>query len=286
MRKLVITAAITPRDGDLLRRYFRDVEKIGMMSPKEEQELCARVLEGDRQAEAKLVTANLRFVISVAKQYQTSGISLNDLISEGNLGLIRAAQRFDHTRGFRFISYAVWWIRQAISGAVQEYTRFIHLPMNQVALLNKCMRASALLEQRYQRGATNEELASEVGIEANLLSELIIQDKITLSLDHPVSADSPLTFHETVSLEKATPDERLLRESLRQDIRDAMTELTQRERDLLILFFGLETGQAIRLEEIARIFGLCIAHTRRLKDGALEKMRMSTKANELRSCLN
>ncbi|RFZ91191.1 RNA polymerase sigma factor RpoD/SigA [Mucilaginibacter conchicola] len=286
MRKLVITAAITPRDGDLLRRYFRDVEKIGMISPQEEEELCSRVLEGDRQAEAKLVTANLRFVISVAKQYQTNGISLNDLISEGNLGLIRAAQRFDHTRGFRFISYAVWWIRQAISGAVQEYTRFIHLPLNQVALLNKCIRASASLEQRYQRVVTNEELASEVGVEANVLSELFIQDKITLSLDHPVSADSPATLHETVSIEKAAPDEGLLRESLRQDIQDAMRELTQRERDLLTLFFGLETGHAIRLEEIAQIFGLCIEHTRRLKDGALEKMRISAKANELRSCLN
>ncbi|TWR24412.1 RNA polymerase sigma factor RpoD/SigA [Mucilaginibacter pallidiroseus] len=286
MRKLVITAAITPRDGDLLRRYFGDVEKIGLLSPQEEQSLCTRILKGDREAEARLVTANLRFVISVAKQYQTSSISLSDLISEGNLGLIRAARRFDHTRGFRFISYAVWWIRQAVSGAVQEYTRFIHLPLNQVALLNKCMQTSSLLEQRYQRSVTNEELASEVGVDVDMLSELFIQDKITLSLDHPISADSPATLHETVSTEKAGPDAGLLAESVRQDIKEAMTGLTQRERDLLILFFGLETGHALRLEEIARILNLCVEHTRRLKDGALEKLRISDKANELRSCLN
>lgn len=286
MRQLVINTTITFRDDGSLDRYFNDIEKLGVLTPLEEEELCGLVVAGDKAAMRKLILSNLRFVISVAKKYQTKGISLSDLISEGNIGLIRAAYRFDHSRGFRFISYAVWWIRQAITSAIEEYKRLIHLPLNQVNIMNQYLKAVARKEQELHRLPSTEEIAEEIGVDNRFLSELLQNTQVGASLDHPISADGPACLYDKIPHKDAQPDEHLLRESVAAEISIAMEILTRRERELLLLFFGLAGGTACRLEEIAERFSLSVEHTRRIKDGALSKLRNSAYAHELRSCIS
>ncbi|WPU99122.1 RNA polymerase sigma factor RpoD/SigA [Mucilaginibacter sp. cycad4] len=286
MRALVISAAITRRDDDALGRYFHEIEKKTVVSVTEEEQLCRRIANGDKVALSQLVTANLRFVISVAKQYQTRGISLSDLISEGNIGLIRAAERFDHTKGFRFITYAVWYIRQAVVSAIEQQTRFIHLPLNQVSLINKYMQALSKLEQSSGCGASVGEISAVLGIEEQSLSELLIQSQAITSLDRPLVSDSAITLCDLVPQDDECPDAALLRESVKIEVEEALKTLPRREREVLTLHFGLGGNNPKRLEEIAEIFKLSVEHTRRIKDKALEKLRLSSAGPALKSCLS
>jgi RNA polymerase primary sigma factor len=285
MRELVISTAILRQDGDSLHRYFHDIEKISLVNVSEEEQLCKRITEGDQRAISALILANLRFVITVAKRYQTKGISLSDLISEGNLGLIRAAHRFDHTKGFRFISYAVWWIRQGIISAIDQQTRFIHLPLNQVVLLGKYQKALVKVEQHVGRAPTMEEIAAELGIEKIYLTELLSQVQAMSSLDHPLGSDSSGTLYDIIPQQSERPDEPLIRESVQTEITDALKILPEMHREIITLYFGLRDSSPIRLEDIAKLHGLSVEHTRRLKDKALEKLRYSSKASKLKACL-
>ncbi|WEA01787.1 sigma-70 family RNA polymerase sigma factor [Mucilaginibacter sp. SJ] len=234
----------------------------------------------------KLVLSNLRFVISVAKKYQTKGISLSDLISEGNIGLITAACRFDHTRGFRFISYAVWWIRQAISTAVEEHTRLFHLPMNQVNMLNQYLKAVARKEQELHRPPSTQEIATEIGVDDHLLSELLQHTQISASLDHPINEEGSACLYDKIPHRDPQPDDSLLRESVATEISLAMRILDKREREILLLFFGLAGSPCCRLEDIAERLKLSVEHTRRVKETALGKLRHSPFAHQLRSCIS
>jgi len=284
MRQLVIKTAITRRDDGALDRYFNDIEGIGLLSPVEEEELCRRLVRGDYAALNKLILSNLRFVISVAKQYQTQGISLSDLISEGNIGLVRAAYRFDHTKGFRFISYAVWWIRQAITSAIEEQTRLVHLPLNQVHLMNQYLKAAARLEQQHHRKPSVEEVADDLGVDEQRLFELLQHSQASSSLDHTGNDETGSPLHERIPHGDASPEHLMVKASVPAEIGEALKILDQRERDMLLLYFGLSGASACRLEEIAERYCLSIEHTRRLKDGALAKLRNSSYASKLKTC--
>jgi len=285
MRQLVIDRNITVRDEASLDRYFNDIEKFGVLNPDEEYDLCKLVVAGDQRALSKLILSNLRFVITVAKKYQKKGISLSDLISEGNIGLIQAAYRFDNTRGFRFISYAVWWIRQAITSAIEEHTRLIHLPLNQLGTINRYQKVVARKEQELQRLPSVKEVAEEIGLEERVLSYLLNHVQASTSLDQPIGSDLQSSLYEVIPHGDEQPDEQLLKESMAAEITIAMKILSNRERELLMLFFGLDDGTARRLEEIAGQFQLSVEHTRRIKDAALAKLRHSPFAGHLKTCI-
>ncbi|MBD1365415.1 RNA polymerase sigma factor RpoD/SigA [Mucilaginibacter sp. ZT4R22] len=286
MREFVVKTTLTQRDDRSLDLYFNEVEKIRRIEITEEEALFKRIEQGDRQALRQLIVSNLRFVISVAKQYQTQSISLNDLINEGNLGMIRAARSFDPKKGFRFISYAVWWIRQAISTAVQEQKRFIHLPLNQLTMLNQYARTAAKMEQQMNRKPTCEEVALELGVDVQKMEELLSNAELTTSIDHPVSGGSTTVLRELLPDDSRPPDEVLIKESVIFEVNRALNILGKREREIVMLFFGLSSFIPHRLEEIAGKLCLSVEHTRRLKDQALDKLRSSTHAPSLKSCFS
>lgn len=286
MRQLKISKQITNRESQSLDKYLQEIGKVDLLTPGEEVELAKRIKAGDRAALERLTKANLRFVVSVAKQYQNQGLSLNDLINEGNLGLVKSAQRFDETRGFKFISYAVWWIRQSILQALAEQSRIVRLPLNRVGSVNKLSRTFAQLEQKYKREPTPDELAQELTLTINEVS-----DTMKISGRH-VSVDAPFVQGEENSLldvlENNTedkPDEPLINESLQKDIQRALAVLTEREAGVLSFYFGLEGTHPMTLEEIGARFSLTRERVRQIKEKAIKKLRNTANNKVLRPYL-
>jgi RNA polymerase primary sigma factor len=285
MRQLKITKSITNRDSESLEKYLSEIAKEEMITVEEEVQLAQRIKKGDQKALERLVKANLRFVVSVAKQYQHQGLSLPDLINEGNVGLIKAAQKFDETKGFKFISYAVWWIRQSILQAIAEQSRIVRLPLNKIGTLNKIHKAFNLLEQEFQRTPQAEEIAKVVEIP---------EDKIasTLSMSgRPVSVDAPLVEGEESSLldlmeNKDSPmaDVDLLSESLKKEIQRTLSTLSEKERCVIEMFYGLGKKE-MSLEEIGQEIGLSRERTRQIKENALRRLQKSSRNKLLKSYL-
>lgn len=274
MRQLKISKQITNRESQSLDKYLQEIGRVDLLTPDEEVELAKRIRTGDRAALERLTKANLRFVVSVAKQYQNQGLSLSDLINEGNLGLIKSAQRFDETRGFKFISYAVWWIRQSILQALAEQSRIVRLPLNRVGNLNKLSRTFSQLEQKYKREPTADEIADEL---ETTIAE--VSNTMKISGRH-VSIDAPFAQGEDSSLldvlENDTedkPDDGLINESLREDLQEALSALTAREAGVLSFYFGLRRVQPMTLEEIGARFNLTRERVRQIKEKAIKKLR-------------
>jgi RNA polymerase primary sigma factor len=287
MRQLKITKSITNRESQSLEKYLQEIGKVDLLTPEEEVELAKRIKQGDQAALEKLTKANLRFVVSVAKQYQNQGLSLSDLINEGNLGLIKAAQRFDETRGFKFISYAVWWIRQSILQALAEQSRIVRLPLNKVGSLNKINKAFSELEQEYEREPSPEELAEQLEIPTEE-----VETTLGVAARH-VSMDAPFVEGEDNSLldvleNTATPgtDSALeYRESLRREIERSLSTLTERQCDVIKLYFGIGVEHPMSLEDIGDKFGLTRERVRQIKDKAINKLRSANRSKLLKHYL-
>ena len=285
MRQLKITKSITNRESASLDKYLQEIGKEELITVDEEVELAQRIRQGDQIALEKLTKANLRFVVSVAKQYQNQGLSLPDLINEGNLGLIKAAEKFDETRGFKFISYAVWWIRQSILQALAEQSRIVRLPLNQVGSLNKINKAFSKFEQENERKPTPDELAKELDIPAEKVSDTLRVSGRHISVDAPFVAgeeNSLLDVLENVDLPHT--DSILINESLSKEIERALATLTERERDIIRYFFGISC-QEMTLEEIGDKFGLTRERVRQIKEKAIRRLRHSTKSKLLKAYL-
>lgn len=286
MRQLKISKQITNRESQSLDKYLQEIGKVDLLTPDEEVELAKRIRQGDQIALEKLTKANLRFVVSVAKQYQNQGLSLGDLINEGNLGLIKAAQRFDETRGFKFISYAVWWIRQSILQALAEQSRIVRLPLNRVGSLNKISKTFSELEQRYEREPSPEELADELEVTAD---EVV--DTLKISGRH-VSVDAPFVQGEDNTLldvlendTEEKPDSELMNDSLRKEVQRALSTLTQREADVISLYFGLNGEHPMTLEEIGEKFNLTRERVRQIKEKAIRRLRHTSRSKSLKPYL-
>ncbi len=286
MRQLKISKQITNRESQSLDKYLQEIGKVDLLTPDEEVELAKRIKEGDQIALEKLTKANLRFVVSVAKQYQNQGLSLGDLINEGNLGLIKAAQRFDETRGFKFISYAVWWMRQSILQALAEQSRIVRLPLNRVGSLNKISKTFSELEQKFEREPSPEELAEVLEVTT---AEVV--DTMKISGRH-VSMDAPFVQGEENSLldvlendSEETPESGLMTDSLRREVQRALSTLTQRESDVITLYFGLNGEHAMTLEEIGEKFNLTRERVRQIKEKAIRRLRHTSRSKALKPYL-
>jgi RNA polymerase primary sigma factor len=286
MRQLKISKQITNRESQSLDKYLQEIGKVDLLTPDEEVDLAKRIREGDQAALEKLTKANLRFVVSVAKQYQNQGLSLGDLINEGNLGLIKAAQRFDETRGFKFISYAVWWIRQSILQALAEQSRIVRLPLNRVGSLNKISKTFSELEQKFEREPSPEELAEVLEVSTN---EIV--DTMKISGRH-VSMDAPFVQGEENSLldvlendSEHTPDSDLMVDSLRKEVQRALSTLTQREADVVTYYFGLNGAHVMTLEEIGEKFNLTRERVRQIKEKAIRRLRHTSRSKALKPYL-
>lgn len=273
MRQLKITPSITNRDSQSLDQYLNDISKIGMVTPDEEVTLTRLIREGDQEALHKLTRANLRFVVSVSKKFQNQGLPLTDLISEGNLGLIKAARRFDETKGFKFISYAVWWIRQGILQAIAEQSRMIRLPLNQIGSISSINKTFSRLEQEYEREPSIEELADALERPVDNIADVMCKSRRTVSLDAPFGEESENSLLETVASAEKTTDAVLLRESVSVTLGAALKALPERECSILMLFFGIGYSQSHSLEEIGSQYGLTRERVRQLKDKALIRLR-------------
>lgn len=283
MRQLKISKSITNREQGALDKYLADIAKEPMISPDEEVELAQRIKMGDQIALDKLVRANLRFVVSVAKQYQNQGLSLADLINEGNVGLIKAAQRFDETKGFKFISYAVWWIRQAILQAVAEQSRMVRLPLNQVGFLSRVKKTFSYLEQLYQRKPTIKEIADELDMPEDKIEAIMKINSKEVSMDAPVSSDDDLTFIDTVVPDDNNDaDKEIVSETESAEIKRSLSVLSERERQVIIYYFGLDSNNhAYTLEEIGYMMDMTRERVRQVKDKALKKLRTRSKKSLL-----
>ncbi|MBK8967387.1 MAG: sigma-70 family RNA polymerase sigma factor [Lewinellaceae bacterium] len=287
MRQLKITKSITNRESQSLEKYLQEIGKVDLLTPEEEVDLAKRIKQGDQIALEKLTKANLRFVVSVAKQYQNQGLSLSDLINEGNLGLIKAAQRFDETRGFKFISYAVWWIRQSILQALAEQSRIVRLPLNKVGSLNKINKAFSELEQTYEREPSPEELAELLEITSDE-----VETTLGVAARH-VSMDAPFVEGEDNSLldvleNTAMPgtDQHLdYADSLRREIERSLSTLTDRQCDVIKLYFGIGVEHPMSLEDIGEKFGLTRERVRQIKDKAINKLRATSRSKLLKTYL-
>ena len=284
MRQLKISTSITTR-SETLDKYLQDISRQPMISVNEEVELAQRIRQGDRTALEKLTCANLRFVVSVAKQYQNQGMSLSDLINEGNIGLLKAAEKFDETRGFKFISYAVWWIRQSILQALAEQSRNIRLPLNQVGLLNKISKESAQFEQRYERRPTSEELSDILDIPAEKIDEALSHSGSPLSVDAPFEEGESNSLLDVLpSGDTPTTDKSLMNESLATEIDRALSTLSEREKEVLQMLFGIGC-QEMTLEEIGDHFGLTRERVRQVKEKALRRLRSTSRSTLLKTYL-
>ena len=280
MRQLKISKSITNRDTASLDRYLSDIGKEGMISPEEEAELARRIKAGDNEALDKLTKTNLRFVVSVAKQYQNQGISLPDLINEGNMGLIKAAQRFDETRGFKFISYAVWWIRQAILQAIADQSRIVRLPLNQVGLVNKIKKEIARLEQELQRAPTLKEIAEAVDLPEYKVSEILKYNSHTQSIDSPISPDEDTQFIDVFVNEDADgTDTNLMQESISTEVNSLLSTLSPKDSEVLRLYYGINASHEYTMDEIGDRCGLSRDQVRLIKERALKKLRHETRNN-------
>jgi len=286
MRQLKIIKQVTNREAVSLDKYLHEIGKVDLLTAEEEVTLARKIKEGDQEALAKLVKANLRFVVSVAKQYQNQGLSLPDLINEGNVGLIKAAQRFDETRGFKFISYAVWWIRQSILQALAEQARIVKLPLNKIGSINKVNRALAELEQRFEREPTIEELSELLELAPEDIKEALRGNNRHLSMDAPLTQDEDSSMYDVLlSPDSPMPDKGLLNESLRREIERALSTLTPREANIIRLYFGLNGKHPLTLEEIGEEFDLTRERVRQIKEKALKRLKQTTRSKILKSYL-
>ena len=285
MKQLKIVRKITNRQSQSLDRYLQEISKVDLITADEEVMLAQRIKEGDQMALEKLTKANLRFVVSVAKHFQHTGFSLGDLINEGNLGLIKAAKRFDETRGFKFISYAVWWIRQSIMQAIAEQSRIVRLPLNRVSSLNKISKAFAELEQKYEREPSPEELAEVLNKTSN---EVVFDMKISgrqVSVDAPFASGEENNLLDLLENDHETPDSGLMVDSLRREVRRALSKLTQRESDVIAFYFGLNGEHSMTLEEIGEKFSLTRERVRQIKEKATRRLRQSFRSKALKTYL-
>ncbi len=286
MRQLKITKQVTNRETASLDKYLQEIGKVDLITAEQEVELARRIKQGDKIALEKLTKANLRFVVSVSKQYQNQGLSLPDLINEGNLGLIKAAQRFDETRGFKFISYAVWWIRQSILQALAEQSRIVRLPLNKIGSINKINKASARLEQIFEREPNSKEIASELELSETEVKESQRNAGRHVSMDAPLIQDEDNNMYDVVRNDEApTPETGLLYESLRKEIERAVETLTQREADVVKLYFGLGEGHPMTLEEIGEKFDLTRERVRQIKEKAIRRLKHTSRSKILKSYL-
>ncbi len=271
---------------DSLDRYLREINEIPLLTAGEEIELAGRIRSGDQEALELLTKSNLRFVVSVAKQYQNQGLSLGDLINEGNLGLLKAATRFDESRGFKFISYAVWWIRQSILQALAEQSRIVRIPLNRIGALNKIEKLFSSLEQEYEREPTNEELAEEMDMSPADISDLMSNTSKQLSLDAPIDEEEENKLMDVIEdYEMPAPDSQLQAESLRIEIERALASLETREAEVIRLYFGLGMEHPLTLEEIGQRFVLTRERVRQIKEKALRRLRHNSRSNLLRKYL-
>jgi len=285
MRQLKITKSITNRESASLDKYLQEIGREDLITVEEEVELAQAIKRGDRAALEKLTRANLRFVVSVAKQYQNQGLSLPDLINEGNLGLIKAAEKFDETRGFKFISYAVWWIRQSILQALAEQSRIVRLPLNQVGSLNKITKAFSKFEQEHERRPSPEELAKELDIQVDKISDTLKVSGRHISVDAPfVEGEDNSLLDVLINEDAPAADRYLINESLSKEINRALSTLSDRERDIVKMFFGIESSE-MTLEEIGDKFGLTRERVRQIKEKAIRRLKTSTKNDLLKSYL-
>ena len=285
MRQLKITKSITNRESASLDKYLQEIGKEDLITVEEEVELAQRIRKGDQKALEKLTRANLRFVVSVAKQYQNQGLSLPDLINEGNLGLIKAAEKFDETRGFKFISYAVWWIRQSILQALAEQSRIVRLPLNQVGSLNKINKAFSRFEQENERRPSPEELADSLDLPAEKVADTLRVSGRHISVDAPfVEGEDNSLLDVLVNDDSPIADRTLINESLSTEVERALSTLTERERDIIKLFFGINT-QEMTLEEIGEKFGLTRERVRQIKEKAIRRLRHSSRSKLLKTYL-
>ncbi|MCG8574733.1 MAG: RNA polymerase sigma factor RpoD/SigA [Flavobacteriales bacterium] len=287
MRQLKITKSITNRESQSLDKYLQDIGKEELITAETEVELAKRIKQGDQQALEKLTKANLRFVVSVAKQYQNQGLTLPDLINEGNLGLIKAAQKFDETRGFKFISYAVWWIRQSILQALAEQARIVRLPLNQVGSLNKINKAFSKLEQEYERPPSAEELAEVLEVPEDKIKESMKVAGRHVSMDAPLSSseDGGTLMDVMANGDSPKADKLLMAESLQKEIERSLSTLTDKEREIIRLFFGIGMNHGLTLEEIGSKFNLTRERVRQIKEKAIRRLRHTSRNKLLKAYL-
>jgi RNA polymerase primary sigma factor len=287
MRQLKITKSITNRESQSLEKYLQEIGKVELITPEEEVKLATLIKQGDQRALDRLTKANLRFVVSVAKQYQNQGLSLPDLINEGNLGLIKAAQRFDETRGFKFISYAVWWIRQSILQALAEQARIVRLPLNKVGLTNRIQKAFSQLEQQYEREPSAEELAEVLDMDIEEVSSTLGINARHVSMDSPLSEGEENTLIDVLENPNAekTDNELDHNESLKTEIDRSLKTLTERQKEVICFFFGIGVDHPMSLEDIGERFNLTRERVRQIKDKAITKLKTSNRCKLLRTYL-
>ena len=286
MRQLKITKQVTNRDTLSLDKYLHEIGKVELLSAEKEVELAKRIKKGDRAALETLIKANLRFVVSVSKQYQNQGLSLPDLINEGNLGLIKAAERFDETRGFKFISYAVWWIRQSILQALAEQARIVRLPLNKIGSINKVNKAFSKLEQEFQREPTVDEVADLMESKPELVEDSMNFSSIHVSMDAPLREEEGNNLYDVMlNDDSPNPEDSLLDDSLRQEIERSLATLGDREAEILRFYFGLKGYQSHTLEEIGDEFGLTRERVRQIKEKAIKKLKNQYRNRLLKSYL-
>ena len=286
MRQLKISKQITNRESQSLDKYLQEIGKVDLVSAEVEVELARRIREGDQVALEKLTKANLRFVVSVAKQYQNNGLTLGDLINEGNLGLIKAAGRFDEKRGFKFISYAVWWIRQSIMQALAEQSRIVRLPLNRIGSLTKISKTFSDLEQKFQREPSAQEVAEVIGVTAEEVTHSLKIAGRHVSVDAPFSQGEDGSLLDVLSdVNESNPESEMMAESLILEVQRSLTALTSREAEVISLYFGLNGTQAMTLEEIAHKFDLTRERVRQIKEKATRRLRHTSKSRTLKSYL-
>jgi RNA polymerase primary sigma factor len=285
MRQLKISKQVTNRETASLDKYLLEIGRVDLITAEEEVELAQRIRMGDQKALDRLTKANLRFVVSVAKQYQNQGLTLPDLINEGNLGLIKAAQRFDETRGFKFISYAVWWIRQSILQALAEQARIVRLPLNKIGSISKINKVYSELEQRYERPPSAEEIAEELEVTPEDVKQALASSGRHISMDAPLREDdeSSSSMYDVLQNDSLpTPENQLLNESLRKEINRSLSTLTSREADVVKLFFGLDGNQPMSLDEIGGRFDLTRERVRQIKEKAIRRLRHNSRSRMLK----
>jgi len=286
MRQLKITKQVTNRDTQSLDKYLHEIGKEELLTAEEEVELARSIKKGNSQALNKLIKGNLRFVVSVSKQYQNQGLSLPDLINEGNLGLIKAAQRFDETRGFKFISYAVWWIRQSILQALAEQARIVRLPLNKIGSINKINKTLSRLEQEFEREPSAEEIAKTLDIQPDDVKKALMSSNRHVSMDAPLQQGEEGSMYEVMSnKDLPLPDKSLITDSLRKEIERTLTTLSQREADILRLYFGLNSTTPHTLEEIGEKFDLTRERVRQIKEKAIRKLKQTSRCKNLKTYL-
>ncbi|MCG6190945.1 MULTISPECIES: sigma-70 family RNA polymerase sigma factor [Maribellus] len=274
MRQLKITKQVTNRDNLSINIYLQEIGKIDMLTANEEAELAGRISEGDRDAFEKMVKANLRFVISVSKQYQNQGLSLSDLINEGNLGLLKAAERFDRNRGFKFITYAVWWIRQSISQAIAENSRTVRLPLNKIGLKNKISKAYNQLSHEFLREPTIDELSGILNLQSEIVEDVLNIFNVQISLDAPIGTEDQINLYDLILNENSpSPDIHLNENSFRKEIERSLTVLSSRDSAIVRSYYGFDSPEPLSLSEIAFNYGLSSERVRQIKDSAIKKLR-------------